>query len=169
MFKLGTKYSEAMNATFMDEDGKEKPFVMGCYGIGVTRSLAAIVEQRNDEGGICWPVSVAPAEVMVLPLQMGDELVEPLANELVAKLEAAGLEVAIDDRNERAGVKFADADLIGWPYQLVIGKRGAKNGVIEFKDRSTNEKCEISVDDAVSRIVDVVTGARKALEAKTQY
>ncbi len=169
VFKLGTKYSEAMGATFMDEDGKEKPFVMGCYGIGVTRSLAAIVEQRNDENGIYWPASVAPAHVIVLPLQMGDELVEPLARELASKLESAGIEVAIDDRDERAGVKFADADLIGWPYQLVIGKRGAKNGVVEFKDRSTNEKIELPVDEAVSKMTETVRAALEALEAKSQY
>ena len=169
VFKLGTKYSEAMGATFMDEDGTEKPFVMGCYGIGVTRSMAAIVEQYNDEGGIAWPVSVAPAEVCVLPLQMGDDLVEPLALELAEALEAHGIEVAVDDRNERAGVKFADADLVGWPYQLVIGKRGAKNGVVEFKDRATMEKTEISVDEAVAKIFETVTAARAALEAKTPH
>ena len=168
VFKLGTKYSEAMNATFMDEDGKEKPFIMGCYGIGVTRSMAAVVEQRNDESGIAgWPVSIAPAEVIVLPLVKGDDLVEPLALELAAKLEDAGIEVALDDRKERAGVKFADADLVGWPFQLVIGKKGAANGIVEFKDRATGEKSEISVDNAVAEVVACVEAARKACMAKT--
>ena len=168
VFKLGTKYSEAMNATFMDENGKERPFIMGCYGIGVTRSLAAVVEQRNDESGIAgWPVSIAPAEVIVLPLIKGDDLVEPLADKLASELESAGIEVALDDRKERAGVKFADADLLGWPFQVVIGKKGAANGIVEFKDRASGEKLEIAADEAVSRVVEAVEAARKACEAKT--
>ncbi len=167
VFKLGTKYSEAMGATFMDEDGKEKPFIMGCYGIGVTRSMAAVIEQRNDENGMFWPVSIAPAEVVVVPLSVGDELVDPLARDIAAKLDEAGIEVMLDDRDERAGVKFADADLIGWPYQVVIGKRGAKNGVVELKDRSTGEKREVSVEDIAAEVVRVVADAKSALEAKT--
>ena len=167
VFKLGTKYSEAMGATFMDEDGKEKPFIMGCYGIGVTRSMAAVIEQRNDDDGMFWPVSIAPAEVIVVPLSVGDELVDPLARDIAAKLDEAGIEVMLDDRDERAGVKFADADLIGWPYQVVIGKRGAKNGVVELKDRSTGEKREVSVEDIVAEVAHVVADAKAALEAKT--
>lgn len=167
VFKLSTKYSEAMGATFMDEDGKEKPFIMGCYGIGVTRSMAAVIEQRNDDDGMFWPVSIAPAEVIVVPLSVGDELVDPLARDIAAKLDEAGIEVMLDDRDERAGVKFADADLIGWPYQVVIGKRGAKNGVVELKDRSTGEKREVSVEDIVAEVVRVVADAKAALEAKT--
>ena len=168
VFKLGTKYSEAMGATFMDEDGRDKPFIMGCYGIGVTRSLAAVVEQRNDESGIAgWPVSIAPAEVIVLPLIKGDELVEPLAERLAAELDAAGIEVAIDDRKERAGVKFADADLIGWPFQLTVGKKGAANGVVEFKDRHSGEKRELPVDEAVAAIAAAVQEARTACQART--
>ena len=167
VFKLGTKYSEAMGATFMDADGVEKPYIMGCYGIGVTRSLAAVVEQRNDENGICWPASIAPAHVCVIPLQMGDDLVEPLASRLAGELEAAGIEVALDDRDERAGVKFADADLIGWPYQLIVGKRGAQNDVVEFKDRATGDKVELDVCAAVSHVIRVVRGALEALEPVT--
>ena len=168
VFKLGTKYSESMGATFMDEDGKDKPFIMGCYGIGVTRSMAAVVEQRNDESGIAgWPVSIAPAEVIVLPLVKGDELVEPLADKLAAELEAAGIEVAIDDRKERAGVKFADADLIGWPFQLTVGKKGAANGIVEFKDRHSGAKRELPVEEAVAAIAEAVAEARRACEART--
>lgn len=166
IFMLGTKYSEAMGATFMDEDGHERPFVMGCYGIGVTRSMAAIVEQRNDEHGLYWPVSVAPAEVCVLPLIKGDDLVEPLATRLAGELEAAGVSIALDDRKERAGVKFADADLVGWPYQLVVGKKGAANGVVEFKDRATSERDELPVDEAVARVVATIEAARAALAPK---
>lgn len=167
IFKLGTKYSQPMHGTYMAEDGTEKPYVMGCYGIGVTRSLAAVVEQCNDEDGIFWPVSIAPAHICVLPLQMGDELVEPLAAQLVAGLDAAGIEVAIDDRDERAGVKFADADLVGWPYQIVVGKRGAKNGVVEFKVRATGEKLELPVEEAVEKAAAVVRKAFEDLEAVT--
>lgn len=168
VFKLGTKYSEAMGATFMDEDGRDKPFIMGCYGIGVTRSLAAVVEQRNDEAGIAgWPVSIAPAEVIVLPLVKGDDLVEPLADKLAAELEAAGIEVAVDDRKERAGVKFADADLIGWPFQLTVGKKGAANGIVELKDRHSGAKRELPVAQAAAAVAAAVAEARKACEART--
>ena len=167
VFKLGTKYSESLGVTFMDENGKEKPFVMGCYGIGVTRSVAAVVEQQNDDLGMYWPVSLAPAEVIILPLQMGDDLVEPLAQKIAQELESAGIEVAFDNRGERAGVKFADADLIGWPYQIIIGKRGAKENKVEFKDRASGEKLELSVDEIVEHASSCVLNARKSLEAKT--
>ncbi len=167
VFKLGTKYSESLNATFMDENGKEKPFVMGCYGIGVTRSVAAVVEQQNDDLGMYWPVSLAPAQVIVLPLQMGDDLVEPLAQKIADELESAGIEVAFDNRAERAGVKFADADLIGWPYQIIIGKRGAKDGKVEFKDRASGEKIELPVKEVVAHVCACVKTARDILQPKT--
>ena len=167
VFKLGDKYSRAMGATYADEDGVERPFLMGCYGIGVTRSLAAVVEQRNDEHGMCWPVSIAPAEVCVLPLSVGDELVEPLARSIAHGLEAAGVEVVVDDRDERAGVKFADADLIGWPYQVVVGKRGAKKGTVEFKDRATSERVEVPAGAVVEKAVDAVEESLAALAPRT--
>ena len=146
VFQLGTKYSEAMGATYMDEDGTEKPFIMGCYGVGVSRTLAAVVEQCNDEYGIKWPVSVAPAHVCVIPLTVGDELVGPAAEKLAAELADLGFEVVIDDRNERAGVKFADADLIGWPLQIVLGKRGLNEGKVELKLRRTGEKKDVALN-----------------------
>ena len=152
IFKLGTKYSEAMGATYMAEDGSEKPFVMGCYGWGVSRSLAAAVEQCHDEDGIIWPANIAPAQVVVIPLSMGDDLVEPAANELAEKLAAAGLEVVIDDRDARAGFKFADADLIGWPVQVVLGKRGLKNGDVEVKQRSVGEKVSVPLDGVIEAV-----------------
>lgn len=152
IFKLGTKYSEAMDATYMAEDGSEKPFVMGCYGWGVSRSLAAAVEQCHDEDGIVWPASIAPAQVIVIPLSMGDDLVEPAANEVARKLAEAGLEVVIDDRDARAGFKFADADLIGWPVQVVLGKRGLKNGEVEIKRRSVGEKVSVALDSVVDAV-----------------
>ena len=152
IFKLGTKYSKAMGATYMAEDGSEKPFIMGCYGIGVGRTLAAAVEQCNDESGIVWPVAIAPADVCVIPLTVGDETVFPVAQNIAKKLKEAGLDVCIDDRNDRAGVKFADAELIGWPISVVIGKRGLENGTVEIKNRKTGEKVESSVDDVVSEV-----------------
>ena len=167
VFKLGTKYSEAMGATFMAEDGSEQPFIMGSYGIGVTRSLAAVVEQRNDEHGMAWPVSIAPAEVCVLPLSSGDELVEPLARELAARLDEAGIETVIDDRPERAGVKFADADLIGWPFQVIVGKRGAKAGTVEFKDRASGQRRDVAVEDIVDVAADAVAAALAELAPRT--
>lgn len=145
VFQLGTKYSESMGATFMSEDGTEKPFIMGCYGVGVSRAIAAIVEQYHDENGICWPISVAPAHVCVIPLAHGDNLVEPAAEKLARDFSSLGFEVAIDDRDERAGVKFADADLIGWPLQVIVGKRGLAEGNVEVKDRMTGERADVAI------------------------
>ncbi len=145
VFQLGDKYSRSMGATFMAEDGSEQPFIMGCYGVGVTRSLAAVVEQYNDEHGIIWPFSVAPAHVCVIPLAVGDEEVQPVAEKLAADVAGLGLEVVIDDRKERAGVKFADADLIGWPLQIVVGKRGLAEGKVEVKLRRTGERKDIAL------------------------
>ena len=164
VFQLGTKYSESMGATFMAEDGSEQPFIMGCYGVGVTRSLAAIVEQRHDDAGIIWPLSVAPAHVCVIPLTVGDDTVQPAAEKLACELAAKGIEVAIDDRNERAGVKFADADLIGWPVQVVVGKRGLAEGTVEVKLRQTGQKKDFALADVVEQLaciqrVDLDNGA----------
>ena len=160
VFQLGTKYSEAMGATFMDEDGKEKPLIMGCYGVGVSRTLAAVVEQHNDENGIVWPVSVAPYEVAIVPLDVNDDLVWPAAQKVADELAAAGIEVVIDDRKERPGVKFADNDLMGFPYQLVFGKRAVKNGNCELKDRATGERVDVSLDEVAEKVAGLVRAAR---------
>jgi len=160
VFQLGTKYSESMGATFMDEAGAERPFIMGCYGVGITRSLAAVIEQHHDEHGIVWPVSVAPLEAIVIPLQTSDDVVAPVAERIAAELAAAGIETIIDDRDERAGVKFADADLIGWPYQVVVGKRGVADGIVELKVRSTGERTTVDIQDASSAIVKLVSDDR---------
>jgi prolyl-tRNA synthetase len=146
VFKLGDKYSKAMGATFMDENGKEKPFLMGCYGVGVSRTLAAVVEQHNDENGIAWPMSIAPAHVCIVPLTVKDDMVQPAAEKLAVDLAELGLEVVIDDRKERAGVKFAEADLMGWPLQVIVGKRGLAEGKVEIKRRATGERRDISLD-----------------------
>jgi len=163
VFQLGTKYSSAMGATYTDESGVDRPFIMGCYGVGVTRSLAAVVEQHHDEQGIVWPVSVAPAEVAVIPLSVGDDAVHPQAEELWSALASRGIEVVIDDRDERAGVKFADADLIGWPFQVVVGKNGLAAGQVEVKERATQERTSVPVEDAIDRIVAMVDEARARL------
>ena len=146
VFQLGDKYSVSMGATYADEDGNDRPFIMGCYGVGVSRTLAAIVEQHNDENGIQWPLSVAPAHVCIVPLTVGDDVVAPVAEKLAKDLASIGFEVAIDDRSERAGVKFADADLIGWPLQIVVGKRGLAEGNVEVKLRRTGEKKQVALD-----------------------
>jgi prolyl-tRNA synthetase len=160
VFQLGTKYSESLGATFTAEDGSERPFVMGCYGVGITRSLAAVIEQHHDEAGIVWPISVAPLEAAVIPLTVDDDVVWPVAEGLWRELSAAGVEVLIDDRDERAGVKFADADLIGYPYQVVVGKRGVAAGVVEVKDRSTGEREEVAIDALAEMLAARISEAR---------
>ncbi|MBR5730750.1 MAG: proline--tRNA ligase, partial [Firmicutes bacterium] len=134
VFKLGTKYSEAMHLYFKDEDQKEHPVIMGCYGIGVTRTLAAVVEQYHDDNGIIWPMSVAPYHAVITVINPKDEVQMSLAGSIFARLEAAGLEVVIDERDERPGVKFKDADLIGYPIRITVGKKAA-DGIVEYKLR----------------------------------
>lgn len=160
VFQLGTKYSAAMGATFMDENGKEQPMLMGCYGVGISRTLAAIVEQHNDENGIIWPVSVAPYEVALVPLSVGDDVVYPAAEKVAEELNELGIEVIVDDRNERPGVKFADNDLMGFPYQLVFGKKALANGNCEVKVRATGERFELPLTEVAHTIADKVKAAR---------
>lgn len=150
VFQLGTKYSSALNATFTDENGEDKPLVMGCYGIGVSRLLAAVVEQYNDEKGIKWPVSVAPYEVSVLCLSDKDPEIWDAAGAVADACIAAGLETVVDDRAERPGVKFADADLIGFPWQVIVGKKGVANGIAEVKERATGNRFEVALDEVAS-------------------
>lgn len=139
VFKLFTKYSKAMHCTFLDEQGKEQPMVMGCYGIGVSRTMAAAIEQNNDKDGIIWPVAIAPYEVLVVPVNMKDAESVAKAEEIYAALNKAGVEAVIDDRNERPGVKFKDADLIGFPLRIVVGPKTLKAGEMEVKVRRTGE------------------------------
>ena len=146
VFQLGDKYSKAMGAVYSAEDGTDQPFIMGCYGVGVTRTLAAVVEQHNDEQGIIWPFSIAPAHVCIIPLTVGDNEVYPVAEQIARELSNDGFEVALDDRKERPGVKFADADLIGWPVQIVVGKRGLSEGNVEIKYRTKGEKKSIPLE-----------------------
>jgi len=150
IFKLGTKYSEAMKAKFIDEEGKEKPFIMGCYGIGVTRTIASIIEQHHDENGIIWPLSVAPYHVSVIPVNVKDEEQTRAANELYEELINMGVEAILDDRNERAGVKFKDSELMGISMRVTVGKKIAE-GDIEFKLRD-GEMEVIKVSDVCNII-----------------
>lgn len=139
VFKLFTKYSQAMHATYLDENGKEQPMVMGCYGIGVGRTMAAAVEQNNDKDGMIWPAAIAPYHVLVVPVNVKDEASNAKAEEIYQVLQKAGLEVVIDDRKERPGVKFKDADLIGYPLRVVVGPKTLTTGELEVKVRRTGE------------------------------
>ncbi|MBQ9246648.1 proline--tRNA ligase [bacterium] len=154
IFKLGTKYSKAMNATFTDKDGQEKPFIMGCYGIGISRTAAAAVERHHDEFGIKWPVAIAPYTVIIVPVSDQDETQMKVAEDIYNKLLSFGVEVLIDDRSERAGVKLKDADLIGIPYRITVGKT-IKDGLVEFKTRATNETITITPEDAIKKIQEI--------------
>jgi prolyl-tRNA synthetase len=158
IFKLGTKYSAALNAGFLDAKGVLKPLIMGCYGIGVSRLISTIIEQNRDGQGIIWPQEIAPYDVIILALDTTDSNIAEKAQEIYAKLEARGLNVLLDDRDERAGVKFKDADLIGIPLQVIIGKEFLKNGTIELKSRRTQEKISASAD----KIIQEIEGRRNA-------
>jgi prolyl-tRNA synthetase len=146
VFKLGTKYSKAMDLSFLDENGKDQLMIMGCYGIGVSRIVAACIEQNNDENGILFPPPIAPFEVVLLGLNMKDEQVATAVDTLYQSLRESGVEILLDDRDERPGFKFKDADLLGIPIQLVVGGKGLARGVVEVKDRRTGEKEELSLE-----------------------
>lgn len=150
VFKLGTKYSEAMGATFLDENGKEKPLIMGCYGIGVSRLLAAVAEQKADDKGLIWPEEITPYELHLIVVNKKDPLQWEKANELYETLTAERFDVLFDDRDERAGVKFADSDLIGIPYRAIVGKK-IHEGIIEVKDRRTGEVKDIVLDELLEK------------------
>lgn len=149
IFKLGTKYSKALNCVYLDESGKEQVMVMGCYGIGINRTMAAVIEQNYDENGIIWPISVAPYHVIVVPVNPTEPVQAEMAEKIYLELQAAGVEVMIDDRNERPGVKFKDADLIGIPIRITVGKKAAE-GIVEYKARKTGEVREYTPQDAVN-------------------
>ncbi|MFH0764509.1 MAG: proline--tRNA ligase [Candidatus Omnitrophota bacterium] len=150
VFKLGTKYSKAMSANFLDEDGKQKPCIMGCYGIGVNRIAAALIEQSHDKDGIIWHPSIAPYTVAILPLNTSHTASMEAAEKIYNELTSAGIECILDDRPERAGVKFKDSDLIGFPIQVIIGEKKIANGEVEIKDRKTKEVKMVKVSEAAS-------------------
>ena len=155
IFKLGTKYSESMNATYKDENGEDQIYWMGCYGVGVTRTMQAIVEQSHDDKGIIWPMSVAPYHVIVTVINPADEVQMELANKIESELEAKRVEVLVDDRDERAGVKFNDADLIGIPVRITVGKL-AKDGNVEYKLRREESNEVLSAEDAIKAAAELV-------------
>ena len=159
VFKLGTKYSAAMNATYKDENQKDQLIVMGCYGIGVTRTLSAVVEQHHDEDGIIWPVSVAPYHAIISLVNIKDEEQAAAAERIYEELQRAGVEVLLDDRNERPGVKFKDADLLGIPVRITVGKR-APEGVVEYKLRREAEKSEKTIEEAIADCIALVNAER---------
>ncbi|MCX5707094.1 MAG: His/Gly/Thr/Pro-type tRNA ligase C-terminal domain-containing protein, partial [Candidatus Omnitrophica bacterium] len=140
IFKLGTKYTQVLGANFLDASGKLQPIIMGCYGIGVSRLISAIIEQNNDQEGIIWPKEVSPYQLIILPLDVTDPKIMELASGIYKEVEGSNIDALLDDRDERAGVKFKDADLLGIPLQLVIGKSSLKDNTIELKIRRTQEK-----------------------------
>ena len=160
IFQLGTKYSEPMNAVYTDVDGKAKPYIMGCYGIGISRTAAAAVEAHYDDFGIKWPLAIAPYHAIVIPVSTKDELQMKVAEDIYKTLTKHGVETIFDDRDERAGVKFKDADLIGIPYIITVGK-GIANGFVEFKDRQANESSEVTPVIAAEMVVTAVEGLKK--------
>ncbi|HHY36067.1 MAG TPA: proline--tRNA ligase [Firmicutes bacterium] len=156
IFKLGTKYSEAMGATFLDEKGNKKPFVMGCYGIGIPRTMAAAIEQNHDDKGIIWPMPIAPYQVVVVPVNSRVEEQMKVAERLYRDMLEAGIEVVLDDRDERAGVKFNDADLIGFPLRVTIGSRSLQEGKVEIKKRRTGETMPVDIEEAVATLQELI-------------
>ena len=155
IFKLGTIYSEKMNGTYLDENGKVKPYIMGCYGIGVSRLIAAIIEQNNDENGIIWPKEVSPYLVHLVYLDMKKEVQKETAEKIYNKLLEEKVEVLYDDRIERPGVKFNDADLIGLPIQIIVGRK-ADEGIVEIKVRKTGEREEVLIENLYKKLHEII-------------
>lgn len=160
IFLLGTRYSEPMKAYFADRDGSEKPIVMGCYGIGISRIMAAIVEQYHDDKGIKWPTPVAPFELEIICLNMSDQDLVQTAEKLYMEAEEKGIEVIYDDREESAGFKFADADLVGFPYRIVVGKK-VKEGKVEIQRRATGERWDVPIEEAVDKVKAMIEEDKK--------
>lgn len=155
IFQLGTKYSKPMNAVYLDKDGKSKPYIMGCYGIGISRTAAAAVEAHHDDFGIKWPLAIAPYHVVIVPVSTKDETQMSVAIKLYEELLANGVEAVLDDRDERPGVKFKDADLIGFPYRITVGKT-IQEGNVEFVIRETGEKVPMKPEEAAQKIIEAV-------------
>jgi prolyl-tRNA synthetase len=160
IFKLETTYSRKLGATVLDAEGEEVPLQMGSYGIGVGRNVAAVVEVHHDDKGISWPVAVAPYEVVITTLKVDDHATMAAAEGLYERMRAAGLDVLLDDRDERPGVKFNDAELIGIPYRVTVGPRGLADGVVELTVRATGETTTVARDDAASELASLVGSAR---------
>jgi prolyl-tRNA synthetase len=155
-FKLGTKYSQAMGATFLDDQGKEKESIMGCYGIGVGRTVAAAIEQYFDQNGIIFPMPIAPFQVLILPVNINMGLLKEAAEELYKTFLKSGIETLYDDREETPGVKFKDADLIGIPLRVTLGEKNLKKGLVEIKKRRTGEILLVKKEEALSRVEELI-------------
>jgi prolyl-tRNA synthetase len=156
VFKLGIKYSTKLGATFLDENGVEQPCLMGCYGIGINRIMASAVELYNDENGIIWPISIAPFEVLITSVNQDDPNVKRVSEEIYQKLSEGGAEVLLDDRDLRGGIKFKDADLIGIPVRVTVGKRSVAEGNVEIKLRSEAESQKSPIADAPQKVIEIV-------------
>lgn len=161
VFKLGTKYSEKLGCTYLDRDGKIYPMVMGCYGIGITRTVAASIEQNHDKDGIIWPVAIAPYEVVIVPANNKDEGVMNAARHLYDEMEDCRDEVILDDRDERAGIKFKDADLIGYPIRVTIGKKWKESGLVEVRLRRSGVVSEVALADCKTKVLEMLEELHK--------
>jgi len=163
VFKLGTKYSNKLGAKFLDEEGNEKPCIMGCYGIGINRIFASAIELGNDKNGIIWPISIAPCEVIITSVNQDDEEVARIAGNIYEQLLGQGIDVLLDDRSMRAGVKFKDADLLGIPVRVTVGQRSLAEGNVEIKLRSESESSKVSVEDATTKVIELVNELKAQL------
>ena len=166
VFKLGTKYSVKLGAKFLDEQGVEKPCLMGCYGIGINRIMASAIELGNDKNGIIWPISIAPFEVLVTCVNQDEENVVKAAEDIYGQLDGAGVEVLLDDRPLRGGIKFKDADLIGIPVRITVGKKSLAEGKVEIKLRSESEREQVPVGEVVGKAIDIVAELKEKLKAQ---
>ena len=156
VFKLGTKYSEALQATFLDQNGRPNPMIMGCYGIGVSRTLAAAIEQYHDENGIIWPRSIAPFEAVIVPINAKDEALMSTSQTIYSALQNAGVDVLLDDRKDRAGVKFKDADLIGYPLRITVSKNTLENNEVEIQIRKSGEAITCVIDSVATKVTELL-------------
>ena len=156
VFKLGTKYSEALQATFLDQNGRPNPMIMGCYGIGVSRTLAAAIEQYHDENGIIWPRSIAPFEAVIVPINAKDEALMSTSQTIYSALQDAGVDVLLDDRKDRAGVKFKDSDLIGYPLRITVSKNTLENNEVEIQIRRSGEAITCAIDSVATKVIELL-------------
>ncbi|HEX9271805.1 MAG TPA: His/Gly/Thr/Pro-type tRNA ligase C-terminal domain-containing protein, partial [Candidatus Binatia bacterium] len=162
VFYLGKKYSEPLGATYLDTEGRERPIEMGCYGIGISRLVAAAIEQNSDSNGIIWPFSIAPFHVLLLPINYRDKAIQVASDRIYQQLQKRGVEVLLDDRDERPGVKFKDADLIGIPLRLTVGAKGLEKDCVELRSRRDGKTDEILLGDAAQTIHSIITQSLQA-------
>jgi prolyl-tRNA synthetase len=164
VFKLGTKYSKKLGAKFLDEEGNEKPCIMGCYGIGINRIFASAIELGNDKNGIIWPISIAPCEVIITSVNQDDNKVALVAQDIYKQLVGRGIDVLLDDRAMRGGVKFKDADLLGIPIRVTVGRKSLAEGNVEVKLRSESESSKVSVKEVTAKVAGLVNKLKEQLK-----